>query len=234
MLFDRYCEEIPDGETKKIFSMNLVKNNADDKERMLAAYYEELLESVKDNLQAENKQIGYHNYNWHAETKQSTQSFTNLLNSLDNDYLRSFGIYQETRNPLTKEGVVQRYQTGLVRTNCIDCLDRTNVAKMITAQKAFDDFVWRGVEEITEDYTDSEDRIFKGQALYKEAKQALVFMWAYSGDIISKIYSGTPSVLTAVTLKGHEDLMDKFVHYKTSIHRWEKQKFTDEFKHECI
>ena len=59
-------------------------------------------------------------------------------------------------------------------------------------------------------------------------------MWAYAGDIISKIYSGTPSVLTAVTLKGHEDLSDKFTHYATSMNRWKLQKFSDEFKHECI
>jgi len=59
-------------------------------------------------------------------------------------------------------------------------------------------------------------------------------MWAYAGDIISKIYSGTPSVLTAVTLKGHEDLSDKFTHYATSLKRWELQKFEDDFKHECI
>ena len=62
----------------------------------------------------------------------------------------------------------------------------------------------------------------------------MIFMWAYAGDIISKIYSGTPSVLTAVTLKGHEDLSDKFTHYKTSANRWKLQKFSDEFKHECI
>ena len=59
-------------------------------------------------------------------------------------------------------------------------------------------------------------------------------MWAYAGDIVSRIYSGTQSVLTAVTLKGHEDLSDKFVHYKTSVKRWGIQKYSDEFKHECI
>ena len=62
----------------------------------------------------------------------------------------------------------------------------------------------------------------------------MICMWAYAGDIISKIYSGTPSVLTAVTLKGREDLSDKFTHYKTSLNRWHLQKFSDEFKHECI
>ena len=121
-----------------------------------------------------------------------------------------------------------------MRTNCIDCLDRTNVAKMMTCQKAFDDFIWRGVDEITEGFTDEDDRQTQADALYKECQRAMIFMWAYAGDIISKIYSGTPSVLTAVTLKGHEDLSDKFTHYKTSANRWKLQKFSDEFKHECI
>ena len=62
----------------------------------------------------------------------------------------------------------------------------------------------------------------------------MICMWAYAGDIISRIYSGTASVLTAVTLKGHEDLKDVFVHYATSSNRWVIQKFTDQFKHECI
>jgi len=102
MLFDRYCEDVPDGETKKIYSMNLVRDNDDSKERALGAYYEQLLDSVKDELEAENKQIGYHNFNWHKETKHGTESFTNLLESIDTDFLRSFGIYHEKRNQFTK------------------------------------------------------------------------------------------------------------------------------------
>lgn len=62
----------------------------------------------------------------------------------------------------------------------------------------------------------------------------MICMWAYAGDLISKVYSGTNSVLTAVTLKGREDLSDKFVHYATSMKRWQLQKYSDEFKQECI
>ena len=39
--------------------------------------------------------------------------------------------------------------------------------------------------------------------------EALIYLWAMSGDFISKEYSGTPSVLTQVTLKGHETAYDK-------------------------
>lgn len=98
MLFERYCEDVPEGEPKKIFSINLVRDDEGGKERALAAYYEQLLDSVKDELAAEGKTIGYNNYNWHARTKQDTSSFTDLLDSLDDDYLRTFGIYHETRN----------------------------------------------------------------------------------------------------------------------------------------
>ena len=54
----------------------------------------------------------------------------------------------------------------------------------------------------------------------KEIERSVVCMWAYAGDIVSRIYSGTASVLTAVTLKGREDLGDKLHHYMTSAKRW--------------
>lgn len=47
-------------------------------------------------------------------------------------------------------------------------------------------------------------------------------MWAMSGDIISKIYAGTSSVLTTVTLKGKENFVDKLDHGYTSFKRFLK------------
>ena len=72
MLFERYTQEVPEGETKKIFSMNLVKDKEGDKERDLAAYYEQLLEMSREEFKADGLEIGYHNFSWHAATKQST------------------------------------------------------------------------------------------------------------------------------------------------------------------
>lgn len=95
--------------------------------------------------------------------------------------------------------------------------------------------MWRGVEEIPDgDYEDETDRKAKADQLHKDVFQSMICMWAYAGDLISKVYSGTNSVLTAVTLKGREDLSDKFVHYATSMKRWQLQKFSDEYKQECI
>ena len=173
------------------------------------------------------KEIIYRNFGWHAETKHGTEPFSQLLDSLDENTLQGIGIYHEVRNKFTKEGQVRSWQKGVVRTNCIDCLDRTNVAKMITCQKAINDFV---LEDFIATSSDNDEV----NEIKREFERETIVMWAYAGDIISRIYSGTASVLTAVTLKGHEDLSDKFTHYKTSATRWKLQKFSDEFKHECI
>ena len=69
MLFERYCEKVPDDSPKKILSMNLVKDKEGDKERNLSAFYEQLLDMSREGLTNENKQIGYHNFPWHAATK---------------------------------------------------------------------------------------------------------------------------------------------------------------------
>lgn len=52
MLIDRYCQEVPEGETKKIVTMNLVKDKAGDKERDLAEYFEQLFDLSRDNFTA--------------------------------------------------------------------------------------------------------------------------------------------------------------------------------------
>ena len=91
--------------------------------------------------------------------------------------------------------------------------------------KAFNDFIWKkGNNEIVDELgeIDSEEK--------REIERAIVCMWAVAGDIISKVYSGTESVLTAVTLKGHEDFSDHLKHYMTSAKRFAIQKFSDEFK----
>lgn len=59
-------------------------------------------------------------------------------------------------------------------------------------------------------------------------------MWAMGGDFISKIYAGTASVLTQVTIKGKENMFDKIDHGYTSVMRFLKQNLSDDFKQECI
>ena len=61
-------------------------------------------------------------------------------------HLRNAGIFcleivLEDGNIYKVHRTVLSYQKGVVRTNCIDCLDRTNVAKQITCARVIDEFV---------------------------------------------------------------------------------------------
>lgn len=62
----------------------------------------------------------------------------------------------------------------------------------------------------------------------------MTHMWAMCGDFISKIYAGTSSVLTQVTIKGKETIFDKIDHGYTTVKRFLKQNLSDDFKQECI
>lgn len=106
-----------------------------------------------------------------------------------------------------------------MRTNCLDCLDRTNVAQMMVCLKV-----------LSENVNDWGVKLFEDG----KANPSYIFLWAMSGDSVSKIYSGTHSVLTKVTLKGHENPIDKLTHLATTMRRYQKQMVTDDFKQGCI
>jgi len=72
----------------------------------------------------------------------------------------------------------------VIRTNCVDCLDRTNVAQQMIC-----------LEALTNLIPDMDKP--------EQYSEAFIYLWAMGGDYISKQYSGTASVLTQVTLKGH-------------------------------
>jgi hypothetical protein len=55
-----------------------------------------------------------------------------------------------------------------------------------------------------------------------------------AGDVISKIYAGTNSVLTSTTIRGKEGMFDRIEHGYTSVKRFIKQNLSDDFKQECI
>jgi phosphatidylinositol 4-phosphatase len=84
---------------------------------------------------------------------------------------------------------IDRVQTGVIRTNCVDCLDRTNVVQQTICLKVMKELVHlKDVQNWPESF---------------------IYAWAMAGDLISRQYSGTASVLTKYTLKGYQNIYDK-------------------------
>ena len=106
-------------------------------------------------------------------------------------FCKTYRVVVETVDDIEYQKVstqVESRQAGVIRTNCIDCLDRTNVAQQITCLRVLQEFVVA-------------PNNFKKD--WKAIEKSLIFLWAMAGDYISKQYSGTSSVLTQITLKGH-------------------------------
>ncbi|XP_024534108.1 phosphoinositide phosphatase SAC6 [Selaginella moellendorffii] len=75
-------------------------------------------------------------------------------------------------------------QKGIVRTNCIDCLDRTNVTQSLLGRKALEEQLRRlGLFQASE--TIDKHYVFDSQ---------FNILWANHGDEISYQYAGTPAL----------------------------------------
>ncbi|XP_042387702.1 phosphoinositide phosphatase SAC6-like [Zingiber officinale] len=95
------------------------------------------------------------------------------------DFLNKHGYFRTNDN-----GLKVALQTGIVRTNCVDCLDRTNVTQSMIGRKMLESQLRRiglfGPDDTISVYPDLD-------ANYK-------ILWANHGDAISIQYSGTPAL----------------------------------------
>uniref|UniRef100_A0A8R1XZ05 SAC domain-containing protein n=1 Tax=Onchocerca volvulus TaxID=6282 RepID=A0A8R1XZ05_ONCVO len=94
-----------------------------------------------------------------------------------------------------KSGEIVRRQQGVIRTNCVDCLDRTNVVQCAISQALC--LVQTQKLGIVGPQTDAPVELI----------QALQTVWADNGDAISRQYAGTDALKGDVTRSGQRNLV---------------------------
>ncbi|VIO96841.1 Uncharacterized protein BM_BM6251 [Brugia malayi] len=94
-----------------------------------------------------------------------------------------------------KCGEIVRQQQGVIRTNCVDCLDRTNVVQCAVSQALC--LVQAQKLGIVGPQTNAP----------LELIQALQTMWADNGDAISRQYAGTDALKGDITRNGQRNLV---------------------------
>ncbi len=95
-------------------------------------------------------------------------------------------------------GQLLRRQKGIFRTNCLDCLDRTNVIEDMLSRSMLDTFV----EAVA-------NRDVAQQVLQDPHHPLWVHhrvLWAENGDALSKIYAGTGALNSSFTRSGKKTL----------------------------
>ena len=139
--------------------------------------------------EADLKQVHYVAFDFHKEcAKMRYDKLSKLISALQG-HISQFDYFY--KNDADREGSI-KMQKGVFRTNCMDCLDRTNVVQSLLATENLKVVLSRmGILRPGEDILKKESF----QPVFKN-------VWADHADMISVQYSGTGALKTDFTRTG--------------------------------
>ncbi|KAG0342270.1 hypothetical protein BG004_005708 [Podila humilis] len=116
-------------------------------------------------------------------------------------------------------------QKGVIRTNCMDCLDRTNVVQSAIGRHILNHQLLRlGIASFPD----------KGLSVYEDFENVFNHVWANNGDSISREYAGTSALKGDFTRTGKRNLQGMVNDATNSIARMYQNTFKDYFRQATI
>ncbi|KAI9743575.1 MAG: hypothetical protein M1818_002890 [Claussenomyces sp. TS43310] len=163
--------------------------------------------------------LHYVYFDFHNETKGLQWHRAQLLLDQLAEPLQKQQYFRGIDMPADVEGriEVRNLQTSVVRTNCMDCLDRTNVVQSMLARYALNR-MFHDLGILRKGETFSSDEAF--EFLFRN-------IWADNADVVSKSYSGTGALKTDFTRTGNRTKAGALQDLSNSITRYAKNNFTD-------
>ncbi|KAF2265672.1 hypothetical protein CC78DRAFT_183975 [Lojkania enalia] len=177
---------------------------------------------------SEHELIRLTEYDFHAETRgpggyeaasmiaqwirDSADGFAYYLSEETEEHARSSGQEYIIRRPVT---ILQ--QEGVFRTNCLDCLDRTNLVQTIISKMALEIFLSHKSLSASSDFWVRHSS-----------------MWADNGDALSRIYAGTGALKSSFTRHGKMSLAGALADARKSATRMYINNFADKGRQNTI
>lgn len=163
--------------------------------------------------------VRYEHFDFHGECRKMRWDRLSILIdrvALDQDEMGFFLIL--------RDGSLSSLQEGVFRTNCIDCLDRTNVVQSMLAH--------RNLEIVLQKL----NILRSNQKLDNQTSFEAVFknVWADNADVISTQYSGTGALKTDYTRTGKRTKLGLVRDGLNSLTRYYKNNLTDGFRQDAI
>ncbi|CAL5351511.1 unnamed protein product [Camellia sinensis] len=122
------------------------------------------------------------------------------------------------------EGKILAEQKGIIRSNCIDCLDRTNVTQSYLAQKSLNSQLQRlGVLSSTEFIS-----------MFNEEFEIFKTLWVDQGDEISLEYSGTHALKRDLVRYGKQTMAGIIKDGISAISRYYLNNFHDGLRQDAM
>ncbi|XP_076751874.1 synaptojanin isoform X1 [Xylocopa sonorina] len=132
---------------------------------------------------SEHKDVPHILFDYHQECRGGNMRNLSKLKAKVEKYLESFSLFYAAGNTIIFE------QTGTIRTNCLDCLDRTNCVQTFFALEILGKQL--GLLKLLE----KQQMVSRFEEVFRQ-------MWINNGNEVSKIYAGTGAI------QGSSKLMD--------------------------
>ncbi|GFF56306.1 SacI domain and endonuclease/exonuclease/phosphatase family protein [Aspergillus udagawae] len=160
-------------------------------------------------------------FDFHAEARgplgygASDQIKDVILHSVD-----GFGFFLSESTSYgdeAKASSVVLQQEGIFRTNCLDCLDRTNLVQTIISMMALESFFHQ-----------------QGAHIDPELRLRHSTLWADNGDALSRIYAGTGALKSSFTRHGRMSLAGALADARKTATRLYVNNFSDKARQRTI
>jgi hypothetical protein len=165
--------------------------------------------------------LHYIYFDFHAETKGMQMHRAQLLIDRMREALVAQQYFRAADMPgsrLDGRLEVRSLQTSVVRSNCMDCLDRTNVVQSMLARWTLDRiFIDVGLLSRGSRFADEDDAF---ELLFRN-------MWADNADVVSKAYSGTGAMKTDLTRTGKRTKAGALQDGNVAVTRYWRNNFLD-------
>ena len=222
--FSKHLEEI-NQDFPLVYFVNLL-NQTKSGEASIIAEFEKQIQ-----FRLNNNDIRYTYFDMQNECQKDNYTNIDKLINKVKPLIEIFNCFSQ--NLHTRE--IYSYQKGTIRTNCLDCLDRTNIIQMRICWIILEIFFKKlnlDNQSINKIFNSTEN--FFTQDTKNEFKEKFKNIWAENGDEISIQYAGTASTHTTVTKTGGHSLMGLIQHGIATVSRIYQGNFEDNFKQECI
>lgn len=195
-------------------------------------------------------------FDFHKECKDEGgwSNLDKLLKEVDaateeHGYFHATGAATDQRNRLV--GHVLRRQKGVVRTNCMDCLDRTNVVQSLLARRSLlSQLKAVGADVPSPNSINDSDTIELATAIEEGSVMTVSKkgndglgeglesrfrdVWGNNADEIAVLYAGTPALKGDFTRTGRRTKAGALLDGVNSITRYWVNNFLDPYRQEAI
>ena len=190
-------------------------------EGQLEAAFREAIQKLDD------VHVHYDAFDFHKECKGMRYDRMTILTDRHAEQRASFGYFHFVANQSLEDqtfpsqgvtGEVRRMQEGVFRTNCIDCLDRTNVVQSLIARLTLVDqlHAWSLLS--------AGERSFSHFLAFEQSFRNI---WADNADAMSVLYSGTGALKTDYTRTGKRSTAGALQDGVNSLTRYYLNNFKD-------